>query len=106
VANVVWARRNNIPEEKLNDIDHYWDSSAFTDREKALLKLADWHAFRSQGRIDEETLAFVRKQFTVPEIIEIGCYFAMVTGFQKFNSVFQIEYGCPLPHPPGPAAGS
>ena len=41
----------------------------------------------------------MQKQFTIPEIVEIGCYFAMVTGFQKFNSVFQIEYGCPLPHP-------
>jgi hypothetical protein len=67
------------------------------------LKLADWHAFRSQGRVDDDTLAFVGKQFTVPEIIEIGCYFAMVSGFQKFNSVFQIEYACPIGHPTGPA---
>ncbi len=97
MANVAWARRNGIPEAKLTEIDHYWDSQAFSEREKAILKLADWHAHRSQGRMDEATLQFVRQQFSVPEIVEVVCYFAMVTGFQKFNSVFQIEYGCPLP---------
>lgn len=106
MANVVWARRNNIPEAKLNDLDHYWESSAFTDREKAIFKLADWFAFQSQGRIDDDALAFVRKQFTAPEIVELGCYFAMVMGYQKFNSVFQVECSCPLPPPTGPAAGS
>jgi hypothetical protein len=68
--------------------------------------LADCHAQQAKGRIDEATLAFVQKQFSVPEIIELAVYFAMVTGFQRFNSVFQIEYGCPLPHPEPSAAAS
>jgi alkylhydroperoxidase family enzyme len=83
----------------LEDLDHYWDSNAFTEREKAILKFADWFAFRSQGRVDEETLALLKKNFTAPEIIELGCYFAIVMGFQKFNSVFQVECSCPLPPP-------
>jgi hypothetical protein len=65
------------------------------------LKLADWHALRSWGRIDEETLALLHEHFSDPEIVEMGCYFAIVTGFQKFNSVFQVEYACPLPHAGG-----
>jgi hypothetical protein len=70
------------------------------------LKLADWFAFKSQGRVDEETLAIIRKHYTTPEIIELGCYFALVMGYQKFNSVFQVECSCPLPQPTGPAGGS
>lgn len=61
--------------------------------------MADWHVFNSSGRLDEETLAFLHKHFNDAEIVELGCYFAIVSGFQKFNSVFQVEYACPLPHP-------
>jgi len=41
----------------------------------------------------------LQKHFTNPEIVELGCYFAVVSGFQKFNSVFQIEFACPIPQP-------
>ncbi len=58
--------------------------------------LADWMAHASQGQMDEATLAALKKHFTEAEIIELGTYFALVSGFQKFNTVFNILYRCEI----------
>jgi len=58
------------------------------------LKLADWMAHGSKGEIDGVTMQELRRHFSEKEIIELGSYFAIVTGFQKFNSVFRILYRC------------
>lgn len=80
----------------MDTIDHYWDSAAFSDREKAILRLADWMSHDTKGQIDAESLAQLRQHFSEPEIVELGLYFATVTGFQKFNSVFNILYACEI----------
>jgi alkylhydroperoxidase family enzyme len=51
-------------------------------------------AHGSKGAIDEATMEELRRHFSEKEIIELGSYFAIVTGFQKFNSVFRILYRC------------
>ena len=38
----------------------------------------------------------MREHFTESELVELGLYFALVTGLQKFNKVFQISYGCEI----------
>ncbi len=76
------------------EIDDYPNSKLFTDREKAVLRLADWMAHSSKGAIDGSTLAELRRHFSEAEILELGTYFGLVTGFQKFNSVFHILYRC------------
>ncbi len=59
-----------------------------------MLRLADWMAHRSQGMINSESMGALRAQFSESEILELAAYFAVVTGFQKFNSVFRILYRC------------
>ena len=56
--------------------------------------MADWMAHGSKGEIDEATMQELRRHFNEKEIVELGSYFAIVTGFQKFNSVFRILYRC------------
>jgi len=51
-------------------------------------------AHGSKGEIDEATMQELRRHFNEKEIVELGSYFAIVTGFQKFNSVFRILYRC------------
>jgi alkylhydroperoxidase family enzyme len=80
----------------VDTIDDYKTSPAFSDREKAVLLMADWMAFRSKGQMDEPTLATMRKHFSEEEMVELGIYFAVVTGFQKFNTVFNILYACEI----------
>lgn len=91
-CNVVWARRNNIPEKKITEIDDYSNSDAFTGREKAVFMLADTMALKSEGEMPKETLAALREHFTDDQIVELGTYFGLVTGFQRFNTVFRILY--------------
>jgi alkylhydroperoxidase family enzyme len=101
-ANVVWARNNNIPERKLTEIDHWWDSDAFSVREKAIFTLADRFAFSAPSeRLDDRTLAMLREHFSDAEILELACFFAFVIGYQRMNAVFDVQYGCPLPAPSG-----
>lgn len=53
-------------------------------------------AHASKGQIDGESLSMIRKHFSDDEIVELGTYFATVSGFQKFNSVFNILYACEI----------
>jgi alkylhydroperoxidase family enzyme len=80
----------------VDEIDDYRNSKHYSDREKAILMLADWMSHGSKGQMDEETLAALKRNFTEAEIIELGSYFALVTGFQKFNSVFNVLYQCEI----------
>jgi hypothetical protein len=53
-------------------------------------------AHSSKGRIDGESLSMIRRHFSEEEIVELGIYFATVSGFQKFNTVFNILYACEI----------
>ena len=75
-------------------MDSYASSDAFSEREKAVLTLVDWMAHRTAGEIDAESLKRLQNIFSAEEIVELGTYFAIVTGFQKFNTVFRIRYRC------------
>lgn len=83
-----------IPERKVEEIDRFDQSDAFSDREKAVLTLAEWMAHGSVGQLDPKSLERLQKSFTAEQIVELGTYFAIVTGFQKFNTVFRIHYRC------------
>ncbi len=91
---MAWARRAGIPERKVEEINQYNRSDAFSEREKAVLTLADWMAHGSAGEMDAQSLERLQKFFTSAQIVELGTYFAVVTGFQKFNTVFRIRYQC------------
>ncbi|MBZ5526879.1 MAG: hypothetical protein LAN71_03120 [Acidobacteriia bacterium] len=47
-----------------------------------------------KGMIDDATMAEFRKHFSEADLIELGTYFALVTGFQRFNNAFHILYRC------------
>jgi alkylhydroperoxidase family enzyme len=51
-------------------------------------------AHGSKTPIDEATMTELRRHFKEEQIVELGVYFAIVTGFQKFNNVFRILYQC------------
>ena len=58
--------------------------------------LADKMCVDSKGRLDEKSLARLRQHFDDSQILELGSYFSIVTGFQKFNSVFNVLYACEI----------
>lgn len=44
--------------------------------------------------IDDETMAELRNYFSEADLVELGSYFAIVTGFQRFNNAFHILFRC------------
>ncbi len=76
------------------EIDNFRESDAFTPREKAILTFAECMAQERKGMIDEATMAEFRKHFSEADLIELGTYFALVTGFQRFNNAFHILFRC------------
>lgn len=58
--------------------------------------LADKMCLGSQGMLDEKSLKRLKQHFDDSQILELGSYFSIVTGFQKFNSVFNVLYACEI----------
>jgi alkylhydroperoxidase family enzyme len=78
----------------VQEIDNFRESDAFTPREKAVLTLAECMAHGRSDAIDDATMAELRKHFSEADLIEMGTYFALVTGFQRFNNAFNILFRC------------
>jgi hypothetical protein len=51
-------------------------------------------AHRAETVLEGAVLEELKRELTDEELVELGMYFALVTGFQKFNTVFRIFYGC------------
>ena len=58
--------------------------------------LADKMCLESKGMLDEKSLVRLKQHFDDSQILELGSYFSIVTGFQKFNSVFNDLYACEI----------
>lgn len=80
----------------MDSIHDYENSKWYSEREKAVLMLADKMCLDSQGMLDEKSLARLREHFDDSQILELGSYFSIVTGFQKFNTVFNVLYACEI----------
>lgn len=59
-------------------------------------------AHRAEAVLEGTVLEEVKRELTDEELVEVGMYFALVTGFQKFNTVFRIFYACET-DPPCPS---
>jgi hypothetical protein len=58
--------------------------------------LADKMSLGSTGMLDEKAVVRLKEHFDDAQILELGSYFSIVTGFQKFNSVFNVLYACEI----------
>ena len=77
----------------MDQLDDYQNGD-YTDREKAVIRMAELMTHQSDAVLDEETHVEMSKHFSESEIVELGLFFALVSGLQKFNRVFQIFYAC------------
>ena len=58
--------------------------------------LADKMCMNSTGMLDQKSVARLHEHFDDEQILELGSYFSIVSGFQKFNSVFNVLYACEI----------
>lgn len=99
-GNAFFARKNNIAERKIAEIDRYSTSDAFSDREKAALSLADRYIQLVPPKpLEPEMLTNLRKHFSDSDILELCSFFALTMGFQRTNALVDLEYSCALPTP-------
>jgi hypothetical protein len=55
--------------------------------------MAEIMAQKSDAILDENTRKEVLQHLSESDLVEVGLYFAFVSGLQKFNNVFEIYYG-------------
>jgi len=77
----------------MDQLDDYQNGD-YTDREKAVIRMAELMTHQSDAVLDEETRKEMSLHFSESEIVELGLFFALVAGLQKFNKVFQLFYAC------------
>ena len=77
----------------MDQLDDYQDGD-YTAREKAVIRMAELMTHDSKAILDEKTQEEMRRHFSESEIVELGLFFGLVAGLQKFNKVFQILYAC------------
>lgn len=56
-------------------------------------------AHGSKETLEGAVLEELKRELTDEELVELGMYFALVTGFQKFNTVFGIFSACERSEP-------
>lgn len=99
-GNAFFAKKNNISSRKIADIDRYSTSDAFSEREKAVLTLADRFIQLVPPRpLEPEMLGNLHQHFSDTDILELCCFFSLTMGFQRMNALVDLEYSCALPSP-------
>ena len=77
----------------MDQLDDYQNGD-YTEREKAVIRMAELMTHKSAAVLDEKTRVEMSRHFSDSELVELGLFFGLVAGLQKFNRVFQIFYAC------------
>jgi AhpD family alkylhydroperoxidase len=76
------AREGGLTEERVALIDDGWAASALSAREKAAIALTDVVLGRTAA-VDGALASALRREFTAPELVELGVTAALCLGFSK-----------------------
>jgi len=97
------GRDSGIQPEQMEAIGSYADSGAFTDEEKAVLRLADAMT-DTPADVSDELFEELRARFSERELAELASALAWENYRARFNRVFLVESEdlskgayCPLP---------
>lgn len=100
------GREAGVTEAQIEGLASFEDSSAFGERERAALRLADAMS-RTPAEVPEPLFAQLRRHFTGPQLVELAHAIAWENHRARFNRTFDVEAegfsggaACPLPLPP------
>ncbi len=79
-------------EEKYDDLLNFSDSDRFTEREKVALTYTSAIIWNSEIA-DDALWARLHQHFTVPELVELGCFIALTFGQQRWIKTLGIGHG-------------
>lgn len=83
------ARRLGLPEEQVQDLANWSNSSHFSASERAALAFTD--AVANTGNVPDIVAVELAKHFGADEIVEIAMTAAFYSGFARYLSSMQVE---------------
>jgi alkylhydroperoxidase family enzyme len=84
------GRSLGLAEGQYDELMNFESSPAFSERQKAALAYAEaiaWHL-----DTDDEFWARMRRQFSEPELVELGCMIGLTLGQQSWLRLLNIEH--------------
>ena len=84
------GRMLGLAEGQYDELINFERSSAFSERQKAALAYAEAIAWHLEG--DDAFWERMRRQFTEPELVELGCMIALTLGQQSWLRLLNIEH--------------
>jgi alkylhydroperoxidase family enzyme len=95
VQRSVQAGRQGLTEEKYDELLKFADSDKFSEREKIALTYTSAIAWNSDIA-DDELWVKLHRQFTVPELVELGFFIGLTLGQQRWIKTLGIDHGAVL----------
>lgn len=89
------AARQGLEEAQYDDLLNFENSARFDEREKAALAYAEAITWRLET--DDDFWERLHRQFTEPELVELGCFIALTMGQQSWLRLLNIEHHEVLP---------
>jgi hypothetical protein len=84
------AERGTVNEGKVDDLMDFEKSVKYNEREKAALAYAEAITWRLDT--DDKFWARMRKHFSEPELVELGCFIALTMGQQSWLRLLNIDH--------------
>jgi len=86
----IQARAKGVIEDQVRDLLEFEKSPRYTDRQKAALAYAEAITWRLET--DDAFWERLRRHFTEPELVELGCFIALTMGQQSWLRLLNIEH--------------
>jgi alkylhydroperoxidase family enzyme len=84
------GRTLGLVEGQYDELLNFESAAAFDDRQKAALAYAEAIAWHLEG--DDAFWERLRRHFTEPELVELGCMIALTLGQQSWLRLLNIEH--------------
>ena len=87
------ARASGETEQRLFLLSAWWETSIYTDRERAALRWAEAVTRLEYQRVPDEIYEHVRRQFSEQELIALTLLVVEINGWNRFAIGFQYHAG-------------
>lgn len=86
------ARLHGEREDRLHMVVAWWESSVFTDRERAALQWTDSLTLIAQTRVPDADFAAVKAQFTDAEIVKLTVLIGAINTWNRMAVAFRSQH--------------
>jgi alkylhydroperoxidase family enzyme len=92
VQRSVQAEQQGVTESEYGDLTRFRESDRFTPRERAALAWTEAIALDA-SLADDALWAELHRQFSEPELVELGFFIALTLGQQRWIKTLALDHG-------------